>query len=46
MEYFKTFDSEKDALDYKRANRIRKCIINYSEYCNCWICVRTAKRLN
>ena len=36
-----TFDTEKDALEYKKKNRWRKCTISYSDYWKCWILTRS-----
>lgn len=40
---FFTFESEQEALDFKRKNRWRKGTISYSTYWNCWLLTRTLK---
>lgn len=42
FEYF-TFQSEQEAIDFKRKNRWRKGVISYSDYWKCWILTRTTK---
>ena len=41
--HFTTFGTEQAAYHYKKVNRIRKCVIAYSIYWDCFILVRTGK---
>lgn len=43
MFYSLTFETEQEAIDHKKKNRWRKCVISYSDYWKCWILSRTVK---
>ena len=38
---FFPFDTEEEAIQYKKKNRWRKGTISYSNYWKCWILVRS-----
>lgn len=43
MFFTQTFETEKEALEFKKMKRWRKCTISYSDYWKCWILSKNIK---